>query len=76
MVSETRIDTGAHVVVQINDGGPFIAGRIIDLSRRAAERLGMMREGLAPVKIQAIPAPIPAVRTLHDLRLRGAEELQ
>jgi peptidoglycan lytic transglycosylase len=79
MVSVTRIDTGAHVVVQINDRGPFIVGRIIDLSRPAAERLGMMREGLAPVEIQVIPAPIPAVRALRDretMRLRGAEELQ
>jgi rare lipoprotein A (peptidoglycan hydrolase) len=79
MVSVTRIDTGAHVVVRINDRGPFIAGRIIDLSHAAAEQLGMMGVGLAPVKIQVIPAPIPAIRTVHDreaVRDRSDEALQ
>ena len=62
MVSVTRIDTGAHVVVRINDRGPFIRGRIIDLSRPAAERLGLIDVGLARVSIQVIPAPVPVTR--------------
>lgn len=37
------------VTVTINDRGPFIAGRVIDLSRAAAERLGMTQRGVAPV---------------------------
>jgi rare lipoprotein A (peptidoglycan hydrolase) len=69
MVSVSRIDTGAHVVVRINDRGPFIAGRIIDLSHPAAERLGITGVGLARVTIQVIPAPVRAVRMVQD---RGA----
>lgn len=66
MVSVTRIDTSAHVVVRINDRGPFIQGRIIDLSHAAAEQPGMIGAGVAWVRIQIIPAPIPAIRTAHD----------
>jgi len=62
MVSVVRVDTGAHVVVRINDRGPFIRGRIIDLSCSAAEQLGMVDVGVAPVTVQVIPAPVPAIR--------------
>jgi rare lipoprotein A len=58
MVAETRVDTGALVVVRINDRGPFLRGRIIDLSKRAAERLGMLGQGLARVRIQVISAEL------------------
>ena len=54
MVSVTRIDTGAHVVVRINDRGPFIKGRIIDVSLRAAEQLGMIGAGVARVKLEVV----------------------
>jgi len=43
-----------EVVVRINDRGPFVQGRIIDLSTAAAEKLDMIREGLAPVKVTAL----------------------
>ena len=66
MVSVTRIDTGAHVLVRINDRGPFVKGRIIDLSRVAAEHLGLTGIGLARVRIQVVPAPKRAIRkVLH-----------
>lgn len=42
---------GREVQVRINDRGPFVRGRIIDVSRRAAEALGMMRKGIIPVSI-------------------------
>ena len=42
------------VVVRINDRGPYARGRIIDLSRRAAEQLGMLRHGVAPVLVEAL----------------------
>ncbi len=51
-VRVTRIDTGKHVDVRINDRGPFINGRIIDISRRAAEQLGMIDAGIARVKVE------------------------
>lgn len=45
----TRPDTGQKVEVLINDRGPFVQGRVIDLSKRAATKLGMIRRGTAPV---------------------------
>lgn len=50
----TRPDTGREVTVVINDRGPFVKGRIIDLSKRAARELGILNRGLAPVIITAI----------------------
>lgn len=51
IVTVTRMDTGRSVTVRISDRGPFIAGRIIDLSQAAAAVLGMVRIGVAPVCI-------------------------
>lgn len=51
IVTVTRMDTGRSVTVRISDRGPFIAGRIIDLSQAAAAALGMVRIGVAPVCI-------------------------
>lgn len=51
IVTVTRMDTGRSVTVRISDRGPFIAGRIIDLSQAAATALGMVRIGVAPVCI-------------------------
>lgn len=44
-----NLATGQAVVVRINDRGPFTPGRVIDLSRAAAERIGLIRTGVAPV---------------------------
>ncbi|NTV50872.1 MAG: septal ring lytic transglycosylase RlpA family protein [Geobacteraceae bacterium] len=46
--------SGKEVVVRINDRGPFVGDRIIDLSEGAASRLGMLQEGIAPVRIAAL----------------------
>ncbi|WP_448187433.1 septal ring lytic transglycosylase RlpA family protein [Azospirillum sp. sgz301742] len=53
-VKVTSLETGRAVVVLINDRGPFIDGRIIDLSKRAASELGMEDAGVAPVKVEAL----------------------
>ena len=53
-VRVTRIDTGKQVIVRINDRGPFIKGRIIDLSIRAAEHLGIIDAGLARVTVEVL----------------------
>ena len=45
---------GRSVVCRVNDRGPFTGGRCIDLSRGAADRLGMIRAGVANVSIQRI----------------------
>jgi len=50
-VKVTNKRTGQSVVVRINDRGPFIKGRIIDLSKGAAGKIGMINSGHAPVCI-------------------------
>ncbi|MFY0989506.1 septal ring lytic transglycosylase RlpA family protein [Halomonas sp. C05BenzN] len=50
----TRPDTGKEVEVLINDRGPFVPGRIIDLSKRAARELGMLNRGVAPVLVTQV----------------------
>jgi rare lipoprotein A len=52
-----RLDNQKSVVVRINDRGPFIQSRVIDLSRAAARRLGMNSAGLAPVALEVLDAP-------------------
>jgi rare lipoprotein A len=54
VVKVTRRDTGADVKVRINDRGPFIEGRIIDLSYAAAKKIDLDVDGVAPVKIKLI----------------------
>lgn len=44
-IKVTNRDNGRTVVVRINDRGPFIRGRMLDLSRAAAQRLGFVRSG-------------------------------
>ena len=55
-VKVTNLANGRSVVVRINDRGPFHRRRVIDLSRAAAERLGMVRRGRAPVEVQVLAA--------------------
>ena len=50
----TNLDNGTTVEVEINDRGPFIEGRIIDLSRAAAGALGFVESGTAPVQVELI----------------------
>ncbi len=53
-VRVTRLDSGRSVVVRINDRGPYKPGRIIDLSERAAEEIGMTGVGVTPVKLEVL----------------------
>jgi rare lipoprotein A len=53
-VRVTNMSNGRSVTVRINDRGPFIAGRIIDLSRGAAQVVGMTGQGLARVSVAVI----------------------
>lgn len=50
----TALDTGRTVLVRINDRGPFVTNRIIDLSRRAAEELGITQKGVARVRVRRV----------------------
>jgi rare lipoprotein A (peptidoglycan hydrolase) len=54
----TNLETGESVDVRINDRGPYVKGRDLDLSKEAAKEIGMKKEGEAPVKIEAeLPQP-------------------
>jgi len=53
IVEVTRAD-GRSVRVRINDRGPFVKGRVIDLSRRAAEKIGLLRDGVADVTVSVV----------------------
>ncbi|MDC1120671.1 septal ring lytic transglycosylase RlpA family protein [Alphaproteobacteria bacterium] len=54
VVRVTNLDNGKSLVLRINDRGPFVAGRIIDLSREAARRIGYKANGLARVRVQVL----------------------
>lgn len=51
-VTVTNMRNGRSVKVRINDRGPFVAGRVIDLSRRAARKIGMLRDGVTEVELK------------------------
>ncbi|MDO8606302.1 MAG: septal ring lytic transglycosylase RlpA family protein [Phaeospirillum sp.] len=50
----TNLENGRSIIVRINDRGPFVNGRILDLSRRSAQLLGMERQGTAKVRVQVL----------------------
>lgn len=63
-VMVTHLNNGRSVTVVVNDRGPFIKGRIIDLSYAAAQAIGMAEEGVAKVRVEVmdkefIPSPSP-----------------
>lgn len=53
-VRVTNLANGRSTVVRINDRGPYYGGRVIDLSRHAAETLQMTGSGVAPVRVQVV----------------------
>lgn len=75
----TRLDTGESVLVRINDRGPFIEDRIIDLSRAAAQALDFIDDGVARVRVEALGpadahdrAPPPVFFTRSGTRADGS----
>ena len=59
-VQVTNLNTGRAVVVRINDRGPYVRGRGIDLSQRAAERIGLNHSGVARVSVTRLDATASA----------------
>ncbi len=53
-VKVTHLGSGRHIIVRVNDRGPFVAGRIIDLSYAAARKIGIVDSGTALVQIEAL----------------------
>jgi rare lipoprotein A len=54
LIKVTNLDTHASLVVRVNDRGPFVSDRVIDLSAEAAKRLGFFERGTAKVRIEVI----------------------
>ncbi|NTW82241.1 MAG: septal ring lytic transglycosylase RlpA family protein [Chlorobiaceae bacterium] len=54
LVKVTNLETNASIIVRVNDRGPFVDNRVIDLSAEAAKRLGFYGKGTAPVKIEVL----------------------
>ena len=57
VVRVVELDTGRSIVVRINDRGPFVEGRIIDLSKGAAEELGIIDKGITRVGLRIVRWP-------------------
>lgn len=69
-VRVTHRDNGRSIVVRVNDRGPFIGDRVIDLSYAAAVRLGMHHAGTAPVDVEII-TPYEALAQRDETRIAG-----
>jgi rare lipoprotein A len=59
IVRVTNLRNGKTVDVRVNDRGPFVTGRVIDLSRAAARAIGSIRRGIVPVRLQIVAAASP-----------------
>ncbi|MEM9992121.1 MAG: septal ring lytic transglycosylase RlpA family protein [Bacteroidota bacterium] len=77
MLKVTNIDNSKSVKVRVNDRGPFIKGRIVDLSRVAAEKLDLIRAGTAEVRVELASngkgsvAAVPTAPKLKDTTKKG-----
>lgn len=61
LLKVTRVDNNKFVVVRVNDRGPFVATRIVDLSKQPARQLGMLREGTIQVRVEPVaPNSVPS----------------
>jgi rare lipoprotein A len=70
IVEVTNLDNGKRIQVRVNDRGPFVRGRILDLSPRAAQELGFYGKGMARVRVRFVsPAPLAGAA---DLRIAAA----
>jgi rare lipoprotein A len=64
----TNIDTGQSAVVTIQDRGPYVKGRIVDLSPSTAQKIGITQDkGIAKVKVTPISVPLPDGSTKHGI---------
>lgn len=64
--TKVRVDNlanGKSVVVRINDRGPFVRGRVLDVTRGAAEKLGMISSGVARVRVTVLDGRTPSACT-------------
>lgn len=65
-----NLQNGRSVVVRINDRGPFVNNRLIDLSYTAAAKLGVLATGTAPVEVESVGPEAPATTVAHKPALQ------
>ncbi len=78
VVKVTNLDNGRHTIARINDRGPFVASRIIDLSRKGAKEIDMLSSGTAQVKVEVLGFAQDGSRALpsaQDLELSPQQQL-
>ena len=76
MVRVTNLDNGLSTLVRINDRGPFIQGRVIDVSPVAATTLGMKDAGVARVRLEVVEDDQrPVLRKTANVTLRGGDRV-
>ena len=68
-VKVVNLDNGKATVVRVNDRGPFVEGRIIDLSQAAAVQLDMMKTGVARVRVEVLEEPAHGTRALYRIQV-------
>jgi rare lipoprotein A len=75
IVRVTNLDNGKQTEVRINDRGPFVADRVIDLSLSAAEAIGMVGPGTAKVRLEIVKEPLNPQAGFFGVQV-GAFEIQ
>ena len=76
MLRMTNPVTGVSVVARVNDRGPFVKGRSLDVSRGAAERLGMIRRGCMPLRVEVVSNPLVRTYAPVDLTTTQLEVIE
>ena len=66
MVQVDNMENGKSIVVRINDRGPFVTGRIIDLSNKAAHKIDMVKKGTAKIKLTVLGFNAKIARTAQE----------
>jgi len=74
IVRVTNLNNGMHVDVRIIDRGPFVAGRVIDLSLAAAQAINMVGPGTAPVKLELVSSPLPPAAGVFTVQVGAFQE--
>jgi rare lipoprotein A len=73
MVEVTNLENGRKIKVRVNDRGPFVQGRIIDLTRAAADKLGYSGKGVARVRVKLL-GPAPRVADSGEILLASVDD--
>ena len=74
IVRVTNLSNGMQVDVRIIDRGPFVAGRVIDLSLAAAQAINMVGPGTAPVKLELVSGPQPPAAGVFTVQVGAFQE--